>query len=137
MQVLGGEGVTAEEFYRSWIVKLKPTAHPKTTARNVEQQVTMGFYHFWEVSALAEMWQSSMNQNNIISFYLLCHLWRYFSKSWSCSLDNRIRTYKHKMQFSIHTPPSAPFLTDLVHEIKVSRHNFFFFKSYSLSNNFS
>lgn len=56
-QVLGEEGVTAEALYRSLVVKLKPTVHAKTTAGNVEHQVTMGSCHFQEVSALAEVWQ--------------------------------------------------------------------------------
>lgn len=87
----------------------------------------MGFYHFWEVSALTEAWQSRMNKNNRSSFYLLYHLWRHFCKSWSFSLDNRIRPYKHKTKFYICTPPSTPCLIDWVHEIKVSSHKNFNF----------
>lgn len=79
-----------------WLFNSKQQPAPKTTDGNVEQQVTMDFYHFWEISALVEAWESSMNKNNRTSFYLLYHPWRHLCKSWNCSWENRIGPYKHK-----------------------------------------
>lgn len=90
-QVLGGEGMTAEDIG----CEVKTNSPHQDHIGNVEQQVTMGCCHFWEVLALCRSVAIEYEQSNRISSYHLYHLWRHLSKSWSCSLDNRIINTKY------------------------------------------